>query len=87
MYADDYHSSVSLLLLSLLLLLFFIPSIEKHRHIASMSLGKTERKLHRLGDKLSSIAAAAVTHFTAATALPLLLAVAFVKKGPCLYIP
>ena len=70
----------------LLLLLFFFPSIEKHRHIASMSLGKTERKLHRLGDKLSSIAAA-VTHFTAATALPLLLAVAFVKKGPCLYIP
>ena len=62
---------------------FFIPSIEKHRHIASMSLGKTERKLHRLGDKLSSIAAAAVTHFTAAAIRHAAVAFGrFYKRGP-----
>ena len=48
---------------------------------ASMSLGKTERKLHRLGDKLGSIAAA-VTHFTAAAiATPPLLLAAFIKEA------
>ena len=52
-------------------LLPFLPRMETRRRrgvaaeTASMSLGKTERKLHRLGDKLGSIAAA-VTHFTAA---------------------
>lgn len=48
-----------------------------------MSLGKTERKLHRLGDKLGSIAAA-VTHFTAAAiATPPAVAFGrFYKRGP-----